>query len=142
MLLRNGGERFLDMIDQEDGEQNFLVSVVLGIKKANCELLPCSTVVHRDFDDVFGTAPVVDHDREVQVNGECRFTITQGAHDAHFTRVPCVEAAGVELAQGFQDFVARVQRIGVRKGFASVLKFWCAKNDVVGLFTSRQTVIL
>lgn len=68
MLLKNATKQILDLGDLKDGEPDFLASPGLRVKRANGDLISCDIVVHRNFDDVDGTALDVNHDRKVRAS--------------------------------------------------------------------------
>lgn len=137
MLLPSDAKQILEFVDLEDVEPEFLASVDLRIEMANSDLLLCSKVVDRNFDDVFAAAIDVGQDRRVCFREGFWLETGRGAQSTDFARVSCVETAGVKVVQRFKQLVAPVTKARVEDGLALVLNVWRATNDLFRLFTTR-----
>lgn len=99
----------MDIEDLEDGEPSLFASVGVLVKRRNGDLFPYNIVVHRNLDDLLETALDVGYNRRLWANGEFWSRTGGGAHGMHCARVPCVEAAGVKIAQLSRHLAARVE---------------------------------
>lgn len=140
MLLRISAKQILDFVYIKDCESSILAFVSLAIEKANGDLLCWEILVTRSLEVVLETYLDLGQNRRAGANGGCRLRNGPGAHGAHCTKLPRVETAGVEIAQRLQHIDDRIGKIGLGKGIALALSFWCADNHPAGLFGRLQAV--
>lgn len=105
MNLRNGGERIFDVVDLTDGELDSLARVTLLVKFASGYLFSSLFVVDRDLEDTFGIAFNGGHLESVGAYGRCSKKTARAVYSANCARIPCVESASRQPAQGLWDIV-------------------------------------
>lgn len=77
MLLRTCAERILDLADLENGELDFLASVLLRIGKAHGDHLLCHAIVDKNFEDVLDTALNAENHRRVWARNESKLVLAE-----------------------------------------------------------------
>lgn len=123
VLLRSDAKRNLDFVNLEDGEPELLASLRLRVRRENGDLLPRDVTVDGNPDDVLETLLDAAHGRRLWASEEYRLTTGRGAYVTQRAKVPCVEAAGVEIAQSFRHLGASVEMVGVSEVLALHLNF-------------------
>lgn len=105
MSLKNDAERIFDVNDRKGSEPDFLAAVTLQVEFSNGYRLSSRIFVHGDIEDVFGTALNSICSENVGAKGRCQIRTVRAPYSAHCLRVPSVETAGEQVAQGFWDMV-------------------------------------
>lgn len=98
------------------GEPDFLAIVNLRIKVANSYHLSSRIVFHTYLNDVFGIALDGGLPEGGRARGQFQIRTGPAAYSAHCARVPYVESAGRQVAQGFWDMVGSEEVPRIRKG--------------------------
>lgn len=134
MSRKNGAKRISDVVAQGDGEPEFLACVALRVELANDYLIPSHICVDRDLDDDFCIARNGGRLGNVGIKRLCWMRTGRAAYSAHRALVPCVEAAGQHLAQGFKDIVGCDEVTMLEEGFELLVDSRRADNHIVELF--------